>query len=47
MKYFENAYKCLYELSTKLTHTIWRKLIKEDMENADRKLNDICYDLIN
>jgi hypothetical protein len=46
-KYFEDAYKCLYELATKLTHTIWRKLIKEDMKDADRKLNDICYDLIN
>jgi hypothetical protein len=29
LKYFTTAYNCLYELSTKLTHTIWRKLIIE------------------
>jgi len=46
-KYIETAYECLYELATKLTHTIWRKLLKEDLEEADRKLNEICYDLLN
>ncbi|SHH71997.1 hypothetical protein [Flavobacterium defluvii] len=45
-EYFNKAYKCLYELSTKLTHTIWRKLIKEDIEFADEQLNEICYNLI-
>ncbi|AJH14822.1 hypothetical protein [Myroides profundi] len=45
-EYFKNAYECLYELSTKLTHTIWRKLIKEDIQFADEKLNEICYNLI-
>ncbi|MFV8343209.1 hypothetical protein [Flavobacterium sp. XS2P39] len=44
--YLNNAYKCLYELSTKLTHTIWRKLIKEDYQFADEQLNEICYTLI-
>lgn len=47
VKYFIRAYECLYELSSKLTHTIWRKLLKEDIENADKKLNSICYDLLN
>ena len=45
--YFKRAYECLYELCVKLTHTIWRKLIIEDLENADRKLNEICYELVN
>lgn len=45
-EYFNNAYKCLYELSTKLTHTIWRKLIKDDFQFADEQLNEICYTLI-
>ena len=45
-EYFNSAYKCLYELSTKLTHTIWRKLIKEDFQFADEQLNEICYNLI-
>jgi len=47
LDYFKHAYECLYELCVKLTHTIWRKLIIEDLENADNKLNDICYELIN
>jgi len=45
-EYFNNAYACLYEIAVKLTHTIWRKLLKENLEDADRKLNDICFDLI-
>jgi len=46
LAYFKKAYNCLYELSTKLTHTIWRKLIKNDIENADTSLNEICYSLL-
>lgn len=46
-EYFSQAYKCLYELSTKLTHTIWRKLMKEDLKNADYHLNILCYELLN
>lgn len=46
-EYFMSAYKCLYEISVKLTHTLWRKFIPNDLENADEKLNDICFDLIN
>lgn len=45
-EYFNNAYACLYEIAVKLTHTIWRKLLKENLEDADRKLNDICFDLL-
>jgi hypothetical protein len=46
LPYFISAYKCLYELTTKLTHTIWRKLLPDDIKNADRSLNDICFDLL-
>jgi hypothetical protein len=46
-KYFTKAYKCLYEIAVKLTHTLWRKLLKDDIETADRELNDICFELIN
>lgn len=45
-EYFKKAYECIFELSTKLTHTIWRKLIKQDLEDADRKLNNLCYQLL-
>ncbi|QXP60869.1 hypothetical protein [Olleya sp. HaHaR_3_96] len=46
IEYFISAYKCLYELATKLTHTIWRKLLPDDIKNADRSLNDTCFDLL-
>lgn len=46
-KYFSSAYKCLYEIATKLTHTIWRKFIISDLRDADRELNDVCFRLIN
>jgi hypothetical protein len=46
-KYFLSAYKCLYEISTKLTHTIWRKYLITDLKAADWKLNDVCFHLIN
>ncbi|WP_179317949.1 hypothetical protein [Winogradskyella undariae] len=46
IEYFLEAYECLYEIATKLTHTLWRKLLKNDTEDADRKLNDTCYDLM-
>lgn len=46
-QYFSNAYECLYEIATKLTHTIWRKLLIADLKDADRELNDVCLHLIN
>ena len=45
-EYFNNSYKCLYELSVKLSHVIWRKLIPQDLEFADSALNNLCYELI-
>lgn len=45
-KYFTKAYKCLYEMAVKLTHTIWRKLLISDLKEADRELNDVCFHLI-
>ncbi len=45
-EYFESSFKCLYEISTKLTQVIWRKLIPLDLEKADQSLNDVCFELI-
>lgn len=45
-QYIETAFNCLYEISTKLTQVIWRKLCPEDLQNADSSLNDICFELI-
>jgi len=45
-EYFETAFNCLYEIATKLTQVVWRKLIPADIEKADESLNDICFELI-
>lgn len=45
-RYFSEAYNCLYEIATKLSHTIWRKLLVTNLEDADKELNDVCYHLI-
>jgi hypothetical protein len=47
LKYFSIAYKCLYEIATKLTHTIWRKYLTSDLKDADGELNEVCFHLIN
>jgi len=45
-KYFEEAYKCIFEIGVKLAQTMWRKLKTNDLENANIKLHNICIDLI-
>lgn len=45
-EYLQASYECLYELATKLTHVLWRKLLPKDIQEADSELNRICYDLI-
>lgn len=45
-EYFSHAFKCLYELSVKLTQVVWRKLLPQDIQKADESLNDICYELL-
>lgn len=44
--YFLLAYECLHEVAVKLTHTLWRKLLIEDLKNADTHLNEICFELL-
>lgn len=46
-EYFREAYECLFEIAVKLSHTIWRKLLADDLKAADRELNDICFSLVN
>ncbi len=45
--YLKSSYECLFEVGTKLTHVIWRKLKPKEIDLADTNLNnDICYKLI-
>ncbi|MCC6371062.1 MAG: hypothetical protein IT236_08670 [Bacteroidia bacterium] len=45
-EYFEKSFRCLYEIATKLTQVVWRKLVPSDLENADESLIDVCFELI-
>lgn len=45
-KYFNEAYKCLFEIGVKLAHVIWRKIMPQERKDADSGLNNICYDLL-
>lgn len=45
-EYFAKAYRVLFEIGTKLSQVIWRKLLPNDLENADMSLNDILYRLL-
>jgi hypothetical protein len=45
-KYFTDAYKCLFEIGVKLGHVLWRKLCPDEIEGADKHLNEICFALL-
>lgn len=45
-EYFKGAYHTLFEIGVKLANVLWRKLFPEDIEKADRHLNEICFYLI-
>lgn len=44
--YFQLAYECIFEISVKLVHVLWRKVAPQDIENADSNLIGITYDLL-
>lgn len=44
--YFSKCYSVLFEIGVKLGQVIWRKLQPDDIENADKHLNNVCYDLL-
>src|SRR5262249_24232637 len=45
-KYVSRAYACLFEMAVKLTHVLWRKLLPNELKQADRSLNNIIFELI-
>lgn len=44
--YFKRSYECLYEIGVKLGQTVWRKLAPAQLEDADKALNIVCYQLL-
>lgn len=45
-EYFKKAISCIFEMGVKLAQVLWRKLCPNDIDEADRILNEICYELI-
>jgi hypothetical protein len=45
-EYLERAHICLSEIGIKLAHVLWRKLHANEIEEADKTLNQICYDYL-
>jgi len=44
--YLTKSYECLFEIAVKLTQVIARKLLPDQLEQADEGLNLITYDLL-
>jgi hypothetical protein len=45
--YFDEAFRCLFEVGVKLSHVLWRKLRPDQIEEADKHLgSDIIYHLL-
>jgi len=42
--YFMNACELLIEAGSKLAHTLWRKLIPDELATSDRHLNELAYE---
>ena len=45
-EYFNNAYNVFYEISLKLGHVLWRKILPKDIQLSDRHYNLKCFQLI-
>lgn len=45
-KYFESAYKCIYEIGFKMAHIIWRRLCPDRLESSDDNIINTAYHLI-
>lgn len=45
-KYFSQAFSSLFEIGVKLAHVTWRKLAPDQLEAADKTLNEVCFELL-
>ena len=45
-EYFSGAVDIIYEIGVKLCYVLWRKFSKEEIGDADRAVNELCFDLI-
>lgn len=45
-EYFETAFRCIFEVGVKLSQVLWRRLLPSNLEEADKSLLDVTYELI-
>ena len=45
-EYFAAAYDCVLEIGVKLGQVLWRKILPDELEAADRNLGSVTYNLI-
>lgn len=45
-EYYENACNCVAEIGLKLGQVLWRKLLPDDLENAEETFIEVTYDLL-
>lgn len=46
VKYFRDAFSCLFEIGVKLAQVTWRKLAPSQLDAADEALNEVCCELL-
>ena len=44
--YFSKCYSVLFEIGVKLGQVLWRKLLPDQLEDADNHLNNVCFELL-
>ncbi len=44
--YFNDAYKAIFEMGVKLAHVLWRKVFPNDLQEADKHLSNVSYELL-
>ena len=45
-EYFHECYQVMVEIGVKLGQVIWRKLIPNELSDADYQLNQVCFNLL-
>lgn len=45
-KYIYDCYSCIYEIGVMVTHILWRKFAKNELEDSDSSLNTIGYNML-
>jgi hypothetical protein len=45
-EYYQEAYKCIYEIGVKMAHILWRRLCPDQLEDSDTEINELTLGLL-